>query len=136
GKGDLQSAFSHVSVSLFQPANNNYQLLSEGLQSALPKNLVTTFSKRMSLGNSQSLLTEFSKSTMMYNPISGDNGNRIKDVLNSDNFFGNMGLNLDYEGDYENLGITNRISIHYTGKEYSNPGDYSLSSGTKEISND
>src|SRR5690606_4445512 len=34
GKGDLQSAFSHVSVSLFQPANNNYQLLSEGLQSA------------------------------------------------------------------------------------------------------
>lgn len=136
GKGDLQNDFSHISVSLFQPTNNNRQLLSNDFQSALPKNLVTTFSKKMSFGNSQTLLAEFSKSTMMYNAIPGENGDGLKDVLNSGNFFGNMGLNLDYGGDYENLGIINRIAIRYTGKEYNNLGDYSLASGTKELSND
>lgn len=135
GKGDFKNDFSHISISLFQPGNNQH-LVNSRFQSALPKNLITTFSKRMSFGSSHTLLAEFSKSTMMYNPVSGGNSNGLKEVMNAGNFFGNVGLNLDYGGDYQNLGITNRVSVRYTGKEYNNLGDYSLASGSKELSND
>lgn len=136
GKGDIQDDFSHLSVSLFQPGNNSQHLFGSGFKSALPKNLVTTFSRRMSFGAVHSLLAEFSKSTMIYSPGSGVKDNGIKGMMSAANFLGNMGLNLDYSGDYESIGIVNRVSIRYTGKEYNNLGDYSLASGSRELSND
>ena len=135
GKGDIKEDFSHVSVSLFQQ-NNNQQFLPAGLQTKLPRNLVTSFSKRVSLGESHSLLTEISKSTMLYNPVSGGGGKGFKDVLNSDNIFGNMGGSLDYGGEFENIGVSEKLTVRYTGKEYNNLGNYSLVSGAKELSND
>ena len=134
GKGDPQKDFSHVSVSLFQPTNNQ-QFLPTGLQTALPKNLVTTFSKRVSFGASQSLLTEISKSTSLYNQASGGTEGAAKSILNSDNLLGNMGINLGYTGEFADLGLSENLTVRYSGKEYSNLGSYSLVSGTKEISN-
>ncbi len=135
GKGDILKNFSHVSFSLFQQSNNQ-QFLPTGFSAALPKNLVTTFSKKVSFGESHTLLTEISKSTMLYNPSSGASGDGLKGVLNAGNLLGNMGLTVDYSGEFESLGISEKLVIRYTGSEYNNLGNFSLVSGTKEISND
>jgi hypothetical protein len=133
GKGDPQNNFSHVSVALYQQTNN--QFLPGNFQTSLPKNLVTTFSKRISFGASHSLLTEVSKSTMLYSNTAPNN-NFAKGIFNSDNIFGNVGMNLNYVGEFEKLGIDENLTIRYTGKEYSNLGNFYSVSGSKEISND
>jgi hypothetical protein len=134
GKGDMQKDFSHVSLALFQQ-NSNQSFLPTAFQTALPKNLVTTFSKRMSFGESHHLLTEISKSTMLYNPASGGDGG-LKNIINTGNLFGNMGVTLDYSGEFEQAGLSEKLVVRYTGKEYNNLGNFSLVSGAKEISND
>ena len=131
GKGDPQKQFSQVSMFLYQ--QNNNQFLSNGFQSALPKNLVATISKKISLGSSHSLLAEVSKSTSLYNNA-GEAG--VKNIINRENLFGNMGVNLNYSGELESLGISENLMVRYTGKEYSNLGNYTMVSGSKEISND
>lgn len=132
GKGGEDANFSHVSLSLFQPVNNNSIPLTT-FSPSLPKNLVSTFSKQLSIGTAHTLLAEISKSTLLQ-PSSGSSG--IKDLVNTGNLFGNMGLNLQYRGEFEQLGLTQQTIVRYTGKEYSNIGNFSLVSGTKEISND
>lgn len=133
GKGDMQKDFSHVSFALFQQ-NNNQQFLPTAFHASLPKNFVTTFSKRISLAESHTLQTELSKSTMLYNANGGSDG--LKNVFNSQNLFGNMGIALDYNGTFEKAGIDQKLTVRYTGKEYSNLGNSFLVSGTKEISSD
>lgn len=95
GKGDIQKDFSHMSLSLFQQSNN-HQFLPSAVSASLSKNLVTTFSKRISFSDSHILLTEVSKSTIIYNPSSGASGDGIKGILGSENFLENMGVTLDY----------------------------------------
>lgn len=132
GKGGEEGNFSHVSFSLFQPVSNNSVPLA-AFSPALPKNLVSTFSKQLHVGSSHTILAEISKSTLLQ-PSSGTSG--IKDLVNSDNLFGNMGINVQYRGEFEQLGLTQQTTIRYTGKEYSNIGNFALVSGTREISND
>ncbi len=132
GKGGEDANFSHVSFSLFQPVSNTAVPVA-AFSPALPKNLVSTFSKQLTIGSAHTLLAEISKSTLLQ-PSSGTSG--IKDLVNSDNLFGNMGLNVQYRGEFERLGITQQTTIRYTGKEYSNVGNFALVSGAKEISND
>jgi hypothetical protein len=137
GKGDIQQDFSHVSFALFQQSNNA-QLLQNGLDltRALPQNFVTTFSKRMSFGENNYLLTEISKSTMLYNRGSQQKGDGFRNMVNSDNLLGNMGVTLDYGSEFESIGLVNKLTLRYTGKEYQNLGNAFLAGGTKEISND
>lgn len=135
GKGDVQKDFSHVSFALFQQSNN-MQLLQSGLARSLPQNFVTTFSKRVSFGENNYLLAEISKSTMLYNEASRQKGDGFKNIVNSDNLLGNMGVSLDYGSEFENIGLTNKLTLRYTGKEYQNLGNAFLAGGSKEISND
>lgn len=132
GKGGEDANFSHVSFSLLQPVSNS-SIPVTSFSPSLPKNLVSTFSKQLQFGSAHTLLAEISKSTLLQ-PSSGTSG--IKDLVNSDNLFGNMGLNVQYRGEFERLGITQQTTIRYTGKEYSNVGNFALVSGAKEISND
>jgi hypothetical protein len=135
GKGDIQGDFSHVSLSVYQP-NSNSQFLPGNIQASLPKNLVTTFSKKISFNESHSLLTEISKSTFLFSETQNSGEGRTKELLNPKNLFGNMGLNINYSGEFEKLGLSENLIVRYAGNEYSNLGNYSLSSGSKEISND
>jgi hypothetical protein len=132
GKGGEDANFSHVSFSLLQPVSNS-SIPVTAFSLSLPKNLVSTFSKQLTIGSAHTLLAEISKSTLLQ-PSSGTSG--IKDLVNSDNLFGNMGLNVQYRGEFEQLGLTQQTTIRYTGKEYSNMGNFALVSGAKEISND
>lgn len=136
GKGSPQNDFSHLSLSVFQEGLNGYQLNGSGLRSQLPKNLVVTFSRRIQISNSNTLLAEFSKSTMLYRESSGSGNDGLKNVFGGSNFFANMGLNLDLESEYEAIGLSNRITLRYTGNEYKNLGDYTLASGSKELSDE
>ncbi len=135
GKGDMQKDFSHISLSLFQQYGNRFLPGGMGGNSAA-KNLVTTFSKRISIGGAHTVLTEISKSTMLYSAASGGAADGLKNVLNTGNLLSNMGITLDYAAELEKLGVSERLVVRYTGKEYNNLGNFSLVSGTKEISND
>lgn len=135
GKGDIQKDFSHVSFALFQQGNE-MQLLQNGLSRSLSQNFVTTLSKRVSFGSNHHLLAEISKSTMLYNGASQEKGDGLRNMVNSGNLMENMGIALDYDSELEGIGLSNTLSIRYTGKEYQNLGNAFLVGGTKEISND
>lgn len=136
GKGDIQKDFSHISVSLFQQSSNTQFMPGNATGLNLPKNIVTTFSKKIELSSSQSMVAEISKSTMLYSN-SGNKGRGAGDgLINGNSFFANMGVSLEYSGDFEKLGINNRTHIRFTGNEYVNLGNYALPSGVKEVTND
>lgn len=136
GKGDLKNGMSAMSVSVFQEALGSNQVFSKSRVGQLSKNLVVSFSKSVRVMNSNYLLAEFSKSSMLYNPQSAMGSGGMKSLFESGNFFENMGLSVDVQSDYEKLALSNRVIVRYTGKEFRNAGDYNLSSGSKELSNE
>lgn len=135
GKGDMSGSFTHFSFFLFQ--ENNNQLYTPGnIIGSLPQNFVTTFSKNISLGANHRLLTEVSKSTIVYKGGSAvSNSDGFKSLAGENGFFENMGLNLNYSGEFPDLKLTENFTVKYTGREYNNLGNAFMSGGTKEIAN-
>lgn len=138
GKGDGTRDFTHFSIQMFQQANNG-QFLNPGspaFSGALPRNLVTSVSRKISFG-AHSLLTEISKSTTIYRGanVGGPSGS-LKELAGAGSFLDNMGVNIDYTGEYPGIAMQHKLAVRYTGKEYSNMGNAFLVGGFKEISND
>jgi hypothetical protein len=132
GKGDGSSDFTHFSVMMFQQGNSNQFLNQAASFGGLPKNLVTSISRKVSIGSSSSILTEISKSTTIYR--GGESS--IKDIAGSGSFLDNMGVNVQYMGTFAGIGLDESFNVRYTGKEYSNLGNAFMIGGSKEVTND
>jgi predicted transcriptional regulator len=132
GKGDGNADFTHFSVMMFQQGNNSQFLSQAASFAGLPKNLVTSVSRKVSIGSSSSILTEVSKSTTIYRGA----GSSIKDIAGTGNFLDNMGVNVQYMGNFAGIGLDESFTVRYTGKEYSNLGNAFMIGGSKEITND
>ena len=136
GKGDGSRDFTHFSVMMFQQTNNGQfpNLGNPAFTGSLPRNLVTSISRKVSFG-AHTVLAEISKSTTIYKG-SNAGGSSLKELAGTGSFLDNMGVNIDYTGDYPNIELQQNLTIKYTGKEYSNMGNAFLVGGFKEISND
>ena len=132
GKGDGSANFTHFSVMMFQQGNNSQFLEQAASFGGLPRNLVTSVSRRVSIGSAVSVLTEVSKSTTLYR----GSGDGIKNIAGSGSFLDNMGVNVQYIGNYAGAGLDHNLTVRYTGKEYSNMGNAFMIGGSKEITND
>lgn len=132
GKGDGSANFTHFSVMMFQQGNSSQFLQQAASFGGLPSNLVTSVSRKVSLGSSVSVLTEVSKSTMLYR----GSGEGIKNIAGSGSFLDNMGVNVQYMGNYKGIELDHNLTVRYTGKEYSNLGNAFMIGGSKEITND
>ena len=132
GKGDGSANFTHFSVMMFQQGNNSQFLEQAASFGGLPRNLVTSVSRKVSIGSAVSVLTEVSKSTTLYR----GSGDGIKNIAGNGSFLDNMGVNVQYLGNYAGIGLDQNLTVRYTGKEYSNMGNAFMIGGSKEITND
>ncbi len=139
GQRDQFSKISFLSFASSSSANG-LSLLSP-VQGPATRNFVFTISKKMNIGSKGSLLTEVSKSAAQEqneNKTLGSTGTAVNSfspakLLNTNDFFTNLGFSLDYNNEFPSINLSHEIGLRYTGNGYSNQGNSYLLAGSKEI---
>lgn len=126
GKESKSGAFSKMTVMMFQERGG----LSAGQLSGFSSNLVATFSQRISIGDGQVISGEISKSMSSF----GAGAGKGSSLLSTTSPFQNLGFNFNYNGDFDQAGLSGEANVFYTGQEFTNLGNAYLPGGSKGVS--
>jgi hypothetical protein len=131
GSDKQGDAFSKVSLFSYasSSAASAMNMLSP-VSGSVARNFVFTISKKIGIGTKGSLLTEVSKSAGQEENISS-----AGKMFNTENFFTNLGLSMDYSNEFPGINLSHDLSFQYTGNGYMNQGNSYLLPGAKQLDN-
>lgn len=125
GKGDPGKEHTQLT---FLNANSRNNDLRQVVQQFLPRNsFVGTFAKQVSVGQHGAISGEFSKSATRFNEsVAGPDGympaNKIAALSFLNDFWQTISAGVNYSDSYDELGLSHKIYVTYSGMGYNNPG--------------
>ncbi|MEP6728596.1 MAG: hypothetical protein ABJC98_22425 [Bacteroidota bacterium] len=137
GRGDITKNHTHLSLFSYKQHKSNYNGVS--IDPVPGNTAVATFSNQLKFNDNNYLDLEISKSAHKYNNSQDvydtlkQSSSLTKQLLGGGNFVQQMAFTLQWNGELREKEITYNLHGTRTGKGYTNPGSYFLSSGMTEF---
>jgi hypothetical protein len=136
GKGKRSGSHNHISMSYFKQQQANVHPFTISPPSRT--SFAATFNNRIDFSKNSFIETEISKSAGGYqNEVSAVDSNRVstayfKNILSANSITDNLAFSVTYVGEYEEIGLQQRVHFRSTDNGYHNPGSPLLTRGTTE----
>jgi hypothetical protein len=136
GKGKRSGSHNHFSMSYFKQQQTNVHSFTISPPSRT--SFTTTFNNRIDFSKNSYIETEISKSAGGYqNEVSAVDSSRVsnayfKNILSANSITDNLAFSVMYVGEYEEIGLQQRVHFRSTDNGYHNPGSPLLTRGATE----